>query len=124
MSKKKEYKKEGSLKIVVRSHDVTSLEECLKALIQELSRIKVEFSSPIPLPVRRTLMSLLTSPNRYNTSQEQFIEEKHRRIIYVYQPSSQDLPHLRSSLNTFFNRLKLPSAVDMKWVVMKRTKKI
>lgn len=103
--KKKE--KESRIKVTLNAYDVLALEETTKIIVQKLVQLKANFVNPVPLPTKRKLLSLLVAPNRYKAAQEQFEKVIHRRVIFLNEPKKEELENL--------NRLKLSSAVNIRW---------
>lgn len=103
--KKKEKKKTEKLKLIMNSYDVSLLEYCVKIITKRLIQLKIPFINPIPLPTKRTLISLPTSPHRYKYSQEQFEKTIHRRAIFINEISKQDMENI--------NKLRTPEMVNI-----------
>lgn len=101
-------KKKGErIKIILSAYDIFSLEEAVGLLVKKLLQAKANFINPIPLPIRRKLISLPDSPHRYKYSQEQFERIIHRRVTFINCPTRQDIENL--------NKLKMPGTVNMRW---------
>ena len=101
-------KKSDQIKIILSAYDVFALEEATGMLVQKLLQTKTNFINPIPLPIKRKLISLPDSPHRYKYSQEQFERIIHRRVTFINQPTRQDIENL--------NKLKLPGTVNIRWL--------
>lgn len=99
-------KKKDQVKIILSAYDVFSLEEAVSMLVQKLLQTKTSFINPIPMPTKRKLISLISSPHRYKYSQEQFERIIHRRVTIINQPTKQDIENL--------NRLRLPGTVNIR----------
>jgi small subunit ribosomal protein S10 len=64
---------------------------------------------PIPMPTKRKLYCVLRSPHVDKDSREHFEIRIHKRIIDIYEPSSQTIDSLM--------KLDLPSGVDISIVL-------
>lgn len=68
--------------------DSRSLDIACKRILDTLKGSGARVLGPIPLPTRRKLYTLLTSPVIDKKSREQFSLTKHRRLIYIVSTAS------------------------------------
>lgn len=103
--------KKSKLKIIISGYDVATTEEATKIIAQQVSQLKKDFSGPIPrpvkLPTKRKLITTPISPHKHKTSQEQFEQRIHRRLIEIINPQPEDLAKL--------NKLSIPRTVLIKF---------
>lgn len=64
---------------------------------------------PVPMPTNRKIYCVLRSPHVDKTAREHFEIRIHKRIIDIYDPSSQTIDSLM--------KLDLPSGVDISVVI-------
>jgi small subunit ribosomal protein S10 len=86
--------KNNKLKITIRGYDVTSIEQATRLVTEQIARLKLNFSGPIPLPVKREVITVPISPHKHKDAQEQFIRKTHRRAIHISKISKSDLETL------------------------------
>jgi small subunit ribosomal protein S10 len=102
-----ENEKNNQLKIIIYGYDVATIEETARLVSEEVSRLKLDFSGPLPLPVKRQVVTVPISPHKHKDAQEQFIRQTHRRVIHISAISSR-------SLGTLSAKLKVPNTVGLK----------
>jgi small subunit ribosomal protein S10 len=73
--------KKSYLKITILGYDEGSVEEATKSIMQQINQPKKNYRGPIPFPTKRKLLSLLISPHKHKTAQEQFEKRTHIRKI-------------------------------------------
>jgi len=98
--------KNNKLKITIRGYDVTATEEAARLVSEQITRLKLNFSGPIPLPLKREVVTVPISPHKHKDSQEQFIRITHRRVIHISEISQRDLEVL--------SKLKISNTVALK----------
>jgi len=64
---------------------------------------------PVPMPTRRKIYCVLRSPHVNKDAREHFEIRIHKRIIDIYEPSSQTIDSLM--------KLDLPSGIDISVVI-------
>jgi small subunit ribosomal protein S10 len=98
-------KKNNQIKITVYGYDIATTEEATHLVGEKLSQLKLTFSGPVPLPTKRKLITVPISPHKHKSSQEQFVQEIHQRVIHIAQISATDLESLE--------KLKVPSTAHL-----------
>ncbi|WNE41453.1 MAG: 30S ribosomal protein S10 [Mycoplasmataceae bacterium] len=96
----------NELKIVVQGYDISTIEESVLKIIKQTNSLKLKFSGPIPLPVKREIVTVLTSPHKHKTAREQFERRTHNRLITVFDVNQSHLE--------FYSRLQIPRSVYVK----------
>lgn len=79
----------NQLKIIIYGYDVATTDETTRTFVKQLSQVKTDFSGPIALPTKSKVITVPISPHKHKDSQEQFIREVHRRVIFIIDPSPQ-----------------------------------
>lgn len=74
-------------------------------IIDTASKTSAIPAGPIALPTKRKIYCVLRSPHVDKDSREHFEIRSHRRLIDIYEPSSQTIDALM--------KLNLPSGVDI-----------
>ena len=95
----------SKLKIVVQGYDVSTIEESVAKIIGQTTSLGLKFSGPIPLPVKRELVTVLRSPHKHG-SREQFERITHKRSIIVFGVN-------RDHMNSY-SHLQIPHSVYCK----------
>ena len=98
--------KKNKLKITISGYDVISTEEATKVITQHFFQSKRNFGGPIPLPTKRTLITVPISPHKHKDSQEQFERKIHRRLIEISNPTPTDWAKL--------DKLPIPHTVSVR----------
>lgn len=99
-------KKKYQLKITIYGYDVITTEEAAKLVTGQLRQLKLIFSGPTPLPTERKIITVPISPHKHKDSQEQFIQETHRRVLHIPNISPSNLKSLES--------LKVPNTASFR----------
>nr|UNJ16407.1 ribosomal protein S10 [Boldiaceae sp.] len=92
------------IRIRLSAYDHILLDSCSQ-IIETSTRTQAIAIGPIRLPTRRRIYCVLRSPHVDKDSREHFEIRSHRRLIDIYQPSSQTIDALM--------KLNLPSGVDI-----------
>jgi small subunit ribosomal protein S10 len=83
MEKKSGNKGRKITKITIYGYDVVTIEEATKQIFEQLKQMNLSFSGPTPLPTKKKVVTVPISPHKHKDSQEQFIREIHRRMIFI-----------------------------------------
>jgi small subunit ribosomal protein S10 len=98
--------KKNKLRITISAYDVKVIEEAIRIIVQQMIQLKKDFSGPIPLPTKRTVITVPISPHKHKDAQEQFERRIHRRLLEIVGASSEDLIKL--------SKLIIPRTVQLK----------
>ena len=89
------------IRIRLKSYDTSLLNLSCEKIIDTASRTESLTMGPIPIPTKRKIYCVLRSPHVNKDSREHFETRTHKRIIDVYEPSS--------NTNDSLMKLELPS---------------
>ncbi|WP_172575389.1 30S ribosomal protein S10 [endosymbiont GvMRE of Glomus versiforme] len=95
------------LKITIYGYDKNTVEEATRLITNHLSFSRSSFKGPIPLPNKYRSVTLLASPFKHKRAQEKFGQENHKRVIYLFDFSSNILKSLKS--------LGLPNTINLEF---------
>jgi len=93
------------IRIRLKSYDHSILDQSVKEIVQTAKRTGADVSGPIPLPSKRTLITVLRSPHVDKKSREQFEIRVHKRLIDIIHTTPQTVEAL--------TKLELPAGVDV-----------
>jgi len=94
-----------NIRIKLRAYDHRILDESCKEIVEVARRTGAKVHGPIPLPTKKSLFTVLRSPNVDKKSREQFHLMVHKRLIDIMKPSNQTVDAL--------TKLDLPAGVDV-----------
>ena len=93
------------IRIKLKSYDHTLIDKSAEKIIKTVKSTGAIVSGPIPLPTKRTLYTVLRSPNVDKKSREQFEMKSHKRLIDILNSSNKTVDSLM--------KLELPAGVDV-----------
>ena len=93
------------IRIKLKSYDHALIDKSAEKIIKTVKSTGAIVSGPIPLPTRRTLYTVLRSPNVDKKSREQFEMRSHKRLIDILNSSNKTVDSLM--------KLELPAGVDV-----------
>ncbi len=94
-----------NFRIKLKSYDHTLVDRSAEEIVKLLKEAGAYISGPIPLPTRKTIITVLRSPHVNKKSREQFEIRFHKRIIEVYNADHEVVERLAN--------LVLPTGVDV-----------
>nr|YP_010197246.1 ribosomal protein S10 [Crassiphycus crassissimus]UAD85050.1 ribosomal protein S10 [Crassiphycus crassissimus]UAD85253.1 ribosomal protein S10 [Crassiphycus crassissimus] len=97
--------KQNKIRIKLQAYEHALLAKSCKTILDTAYRTKVKAKGPISLPTKRKIYCVLRSPHVDKDSREHFEIRSHRKIIDIYEPSSQTIDSLM--------KLNIPSGVDI-----------
>lgn len=97
------------IRIRLKAYESSLLNQSCEKIIETASRTNSLTTGAIPMPTKRKLYCVLRSPHVDKDSREHFEIRVHKRIIDIYEPSSQTIDSLM--------KLDLPSGVDISVVL-------
>lgn len=97
------------IRIRLKAYESTLLNHSCEKIIETATRTNCLTTGAIPMPTKRKLYCVLRSPHVDKDSREHFEIRTHKRIIDIYEPSSQTIDSLM--------KLDLPSGVDISVVL-------
>ncbi len=93
------------IRIRLKAYDHATLDRSVDDIIRTVKRSGARVLGPIPLPTKRTVYTVLRSPNIDKKSREQFEMRIHKRLIEIYDSTPQTVDALM--------KLDLPTGVDV-----------
>ena len=95
----------GRLRVKLKSYDHRVIDEAATKILDVAITTGAEIVGPVPLPTKRTVISVLRSPFTDKDSQEHFEILVHKRLIDIINPSSRTIDSL--------SNLDLPAGVSI-----------
>ena len=93
------------IRIRMEAYDHESLDQSALDIVEAARRTGAQVSGPIPLPTRIERYTVLRSPHVDKKSREQFEIRTHKRLLDIFDPTSQTVVALM--------KLELPAGVDV-----------
>ena len=94
------------LRIRLRAYDHRLLDKSAASIVRGVLNTGAKVAGPIPLPTRRTMLTVLRSPHIDKKSREQFELRTHKRLIDIHEANARTAEVL--------NRLVVPAGVFVK----------
>jgi small subunit ribosomal protein S10 len=95
----------GRIRVRLKSYDHRVVDESCEKIIEVALASGAKVIGPIPLPTKRKLMSVLSSPHTDKNAQEHFEILVHKRLIDILEPTDRTIDSLM--------HLNLPAGVDI-----------
>lgn len=96
---------EQKIRIKLKSFDPRLLDKSAKRVAMTARMTGAKVSGPIPLPTKRTLITVIRSPHIDKRSREQFELCVHKRLIEIKDPTPDTIDKL--------SRVEIPAGVDV-----------
>ncbi len=93
------------IRIRLKAYEHTTLDRSAEEIVRTAKRTGARISGPVPLPIKRTVYTVLRSPHVDKKSREQFETRVHKRLIDIYDSTPQTVDALM--------KLELPAGVDV-----------
>ena len=93
------------IRICLKSFDYRIIDQSTADIIDTAKRSGAAVSGPVPLPTRIEKFSINRSPHVNKKSMEQFELRTHKRLIDIFEPTTQTVDDLK--------KLNLPAGVDI-----------
>jgi small subunit ribosomal protein S10 len=94
------------MRIRIEAYDHRVLDTCASKIVDAAIRTGAQVRGPVPLPTRIERYTVLRSPHIDKKAREQFEIRTHKRLIDIYDPTSDTVSEL--------NRIKLPAGIEIK----------
>ena len=97
-------------KIKLKSFDSFILDRSIYKIIQVIRINNVNYSGPIPLPVKKEKITILRATHKFKDSREQFERVTFTRLLYLNNPTNKclkDLSNLVLSNGVYFEIKKV-----------------
>jgi len=93
------------IRIKLKAYDHKLLDQSVKEIVDTAQRTGARIAGPMPLPTKISKFTVLKSPHVDKKSREQFEIRTHKRLIDIYDPTSDTVDALM--------KLELASGVDV-----------
>jgi small subunit ribosomal protein S10 len=93
------------IRIKLKSYDHNLIDKSAEKIIKTVKATGAIVSGPIPLPTKRTVITVLRSPHVDKKSREQFETRSHKRLIDILNSTPRTVDSLM--------KLELPAGVDV-----------
>lgn len=101
----KDGKPKQRVRIRLKAYDHRVLDQSAREIVRTAKRTGARISGPVPLPVERSVYTVLRSPHVDKKSREQFEMKVHKRMIEILDTSQRTVEALM--------KLDLPAGVDV-----------
>jgi small subunit ribosomal protein S10 len=95
----------GRIRIKLKSYDHRVVDEAAAKIVETAILSGAKITGPIPLPTRRKLIVVNTSPHTDKDAREQFEMLTHKRLIDIADPTQKTIEGLQ--------HMELPAGVDI-----------
>lgn len=95
----------GRIRVRLKSYDHRVVDETAAKIVEAALSAGAKVAGPIPLPTKRKLVVVTTSPHVDKNAREQFQILTHRRLIDILDPTDKTIESLQN--------LDLPAGVDI-----------
>ena len=95
----------GRIRVKLKAFDHRIIDECCQKILQTALSTGAKVVGPIPLPTRRKLIAVTTSPHTDKDAREHFQILTHKRLIDIVQPTDKTIDSLM--------HLELPAGVGI-----------
>ena len=82
------------IRIRLKAYDHRLLDKSTTEIVDTAKRTGTELAGPIPLPTEKNKWTVLRSPHVDKKSREQFEIRTHKRLIDIFEPTSQTVDAL------------------------------
>ena len=89
----------------MKAFDHRIIDECCQKILQTALSTGAKIVGPVPLPTKRKMVTVLTSPHTDKHAQEHFQILTHKRLIDIVQPTEKTIDSLM--------HLELPAGVGI-----------
>jgi small subunit ribosomal protein S10 len=93
------------IRIHLRGYDHRLLDASTREIVDTVKKTGATVSGPIPLPTKRSVITVLRSPHVDKKSREQFEMRVHKRLLEILEASNKTVDALQ--------KLDLPAGVDV-----------
>lgn len=95
----------NKIRIKLKSYDHTLVDKSAEKIVRTVKSTGAVVSGPIPLPTRKSIVTVNRSPHVNKEAREQFQVCSYKRLIDIFSSSSKTVDALM--------KLELPSGVDV-----------
>ncbi|MCF7809085.1 MAG: 30S ribosomal protein S10 [Candidatus Marinimicrobia bacterium] len=94
-----------TIRIGLKAYDHNLLDKSTARIVQTAKSTGAVIAGPIPLPTKRSIVTVLRSPHVNKKSREQFQTKIHKRLVDIHNSSAKTVDALM--------KLDLPAGVDI-----------
>ena len=94
-----------TIRIGLKAYDHNLLDKSTARIVQTAKSTGAVIAGPIPLPTKRSVVTVLRSPHVNKKSREQFQTKIHKRLVDIHNSSAKTVDALM--------KLDLPAGVDI-----------
>ncbi len=94
-----------TIRISLKAYDHNLLDKSTARIVQTAKSTGAVIAGPIPLPTKRSVVTVLRSPHVNKKSREQFQTKIHKRLVDIHNSSAKTVDALM--------KLDLPAGVDI-----------
>jgi len=84
----------GRIRIKLKAFDHRIIDECCQKILQTALSTGAKVIGPVPLPTKRKLIVVTTSPHTDKDAREHFQILTHKRLIDIVQPTNKTVDSL------------------------------
>jgi len=95
----------GRIRVRLKSYDHRLIDECCQKIIDTALSSGAKVVGPIPLPTKRKLICVTTSPHTDKDAREHFEILTHKRVLDIIEPTNKAIDSLM--------HLELPAGVSI-----------
>lgn len=95
----------GRIRVRLKSYDHRVIDESCEKILETALATGAKVVGPVPLPTRRKLVAVLTSPHTDKDAREHFQILTHKRLLDILEPTGKTIDAL--------SHLDLPAGVDI-----------
>ena len=95
----------GRIRVRLKSYDHRVIDESCEKILETALATGAKVVGPVPLPTRKKLITVTTSPNTDKDAREHFQILVHKRLIDILEPTDKTIDSLM--------HLDLPAGVDI-----------
>lgn len=95
----------GRIRVRLKSYDHRVIDESCEKILETALATGAKVVGPVPLPTKRKLFAVTTSPHTDKDAREHFQILTHKRLIDILEPTSKTIDSLM--------HLELPAGVDI-----------
>jgi len=95
----------GRIRVRLKSYDHRVIDESCEKILETALATGAKVVGPVPLPTKRKLITVITSPHTDKDAQEHFQILTHKRLIDILEPTDKTIDSLM--------HLELPAGVDI-----------
>ena len=93
------------IRIRLKAYDHQLIDQSAEKIVETAKRTGAEVSGPIPLPIKKEIITILRSVHKHKDSREQFERRTHKRLIDISRSTPKTVEALMA--------LELPAGVDI-----------